>query len=260
MQGAQVTSWRPAGAEDVVFLSKHAVWKEGRAIRGGIPICFPWFRGKADNPSAPAHGFVRTRQWNLDSISANPDGSVTVLLSIRSDESTRQWWPHDFLLIHRITIGTVLLLELSVTNNGTDTFSFEEALHTYFAVGDVHSVRVLGLDGVTYLDNTDGNREKLQAGDLTISAPTDDAFINTQASVDLFDPIKHRILRTEKGNSNETVIWNPWESGAATLTDLGSGEWEQMLCAEASNILGSAVSLPSGKQHSMRAMISLLQA
>jgi glucose-6-phosphate 1-epimerase len=256
LYGAQVTSWRPAGGEDVLFLSARAHWERGRAIRGGIPICFPWFRGKADDSKAPAHGFVRTKDWRLDSLRADDDGSVTLVCVTGSDDATRAWWPHEFLLVYRVTVGKTLRLELSVMNSGATPVRFEEALHTYFRVGSIEDVRVQGLDGRKYLDNTDGNREQAQRGDATINAQTDSAYLDTQGPVDVIDGALRRRLRTEKLNSDTTVVWNPWEDGAAKLSDLGSDEWRQMVCVEASNILGAAIELAPGEEHTLRAIIS----
>jgi glucose-6-phosphate 1-epimerase len=258
LHGAQVTSWRPASAEEVIFLSAHSHWQDGRAIRGGIPICFPWFRAKADDPQAPAHGFVRTREWRLDSVTRGEDDAVVVTCSTESDALTRRWWPHEFRLVHRVTIGSPLGLELTVTNTGAALLSFEEALHTYFRVGEAENVRVRGLDQVTYLDNTDGNREKIQSGDVVFGGATDNAYLEAHGSVELVDPVAHRALRTDKENSATTVVWNPWQQGAASLADLGDDEWQRMACVEACNILGSAVSLAPGRQHTTRATLSLV--
>src|SRR5271169_2169031 len=117
VHGAQVTSWKPAGAEEVIFLSDRAQWNEGIAIRGGIPICFPWFRAKADDPRAPAHGFVRTKAWQLESIAQIGD-AVTVSMFTESGEDTKRWWAADFGLVYRVTFASELRLELVVTNTG----------------------------------------------------------------------------------------------------------------------------------------------
>jgi len=257
LHGAQVTSWHPVGAEEALFLSEHSYWQAGRAIRGGVPICFPWFRAKADDPKAPAHGFVRIREWQLDSVQTESDGSVVVAFSTQSDDSTRRWWPHEFHLAHRITIGKILRMELTTANTGATPMRFEEALHSYFRVGNARTVRVRGLDRVTYLDNTDGNREKLQRGDILFAATTDNAYIDTLSAPDLIDPSLHRALRTEKENSATTIVWNPWQQGAASIADLGADEWQQMTCVEAGNILGSAISLAPGETHTMRATLSI---
>lgn len=258
LHGAQVTAWRPAGADEVIFLSERSHWEDGRAIRGGIPICFPWFRAKADDAKAPAHGFVRAGEWRLDSITAE-DGTVNVVCSTESDESTRRWWPHEFRTVYRVTIGDTLGLELTVKNTGAEPFRFEEALHTYFNVGDAQTVRVRGLDGVKYLDNTDGNREKTQQGDVAFAAPTDNAYMNTDAALELIDPVLKRAIRTEEAGSATTVVWNPWRQGAASLSDLGDDEWQRMACVETSNILACAVELAPGKEHTLRATIRVAE-
>jgi len=259
LHGAQVTAWKPAGAEEAIFVSEQSHWQDGKAIRGGVPICFPWFRAKADDPHAPSHGVVRTKQWRLDSITSEKDGSVAVVCSTGSDTTTRRWWPHEFRLVHRITVGRALKMELTATNTGSAPLWFEEALHTYFRVGQVESVRIRGLDGVTYLDNTDANRKKVQSGDVIFTSATDNAYLKTQALLELVDPVLGRVIRTEKQRSATTVVWNPWRQGAASLADLGDEEWRAMACVEASNILESAIFLGPGEEHTMCSILSIAE-
>jgi glucose-6-phosphate 1-epimerase len=256
VHGAQVTSWKPAGAGEVLFLSTKSRWEEGQAIRGGIPICFPWFRGKKDDPKAPAHGFVRTTAWQLEGIVESGSG-VTVTMFTESSERTRRWWPGEFRLVHRVTFGPELELELECSNTGKTPLRFEEALHTYNRAADVHDVRVQGLDGVRFLDNIDSNKEKTQRGDFAAVSQTDNAYMNTQGAADLLDPKMHRRIRLTKTNSHTTVVWNPWREGAQGMRDLGDGEWTQFLCVEASNILNSAVDLDPGGKHTMTAAIGV---
>jgi len=256
MHGAHVTSWRPTDREEVLFLSSKSRWEEGQAIRGGIPICFPWFRAKTDDPHAPAHGFVRTRSWQLGSIVETSAG-VAVTILTESDEQTRRYWPAEFRLVHRATFGSELTLELVCTNTGGTPLRFEEALHTYNRVADVGTVRLQGLDGTRFLDNTDSNKEKTQLGDVTIACQTDNAFISTQNAVDLLDPKMGRRIRLRKANSSTTVVWNPWQEGASRLRDLDEGKWKQFLCVEASNIIGAAVTLAPGQEHTMSAVLSV---
>lgn len=259
LQGAQITAWQPAGAEEVLFLSTQSHWQSGKAIRGGIPICFPWFRAKADDAAAPAHGVVRTKEWQLESVKME-SGSVIVTLATEHDESTRRWWPHSFRVVLVLSIGSSLRLQLLVTNTGQTPFRFEEALHTYFHVSDAEAVRVHGLDQVAYLDNVDANREKTQSGDVTFIGKTDNAYIDARSAAELIDPTSGRILRTEKENSATTVVWNPGQEGAAALSDLGNDEWRQFACVEASNILSSAIDLAPGQTHSMQAILSVERA
>lgn len=251
LYGAQITSWKPAGADEVLFVSEKSYWEVGRAIRGGVPVCFPWFRAKDDDKHAPSHGFVRTKEWRVESISAEAEDSVRVCLSTESDESTRRWWPFDFRLDYRIIVGTALRLELVMKNSGQTALRFEEALHTYFKVGDVERVKVRGLDGVVCLDNRDGNREKTQRGDLSLSRQTDNAYKDAVGPVEIIDPLLGRVLKTEKHGSASTIVWNPWSDGVSSMTDLGEHEWRGMLCAEGGNIRSSAVELSPGQIHTM---------
>jgi glucose-6-phosphate 1-epimerase len=177
--------------------------------------------------------------------------------STESDDSTRRWWPFDFRLDYRITVGAKLRLELVMKNSGQSALRFEEALHTYFKVGDVERVRVRGLDGAVFLDNREGNREKIQRGDVVLSRQTDNAYADANGVAEIIDPLLGRTLRTEKLGSNSTIVWNPWSDGASSMADLSEHEWRQMLCVEGGNILTSAVSLDAGQSHSMAIAICL---
>ena len=254
LHGAHVTSWKPAGGEEVLFLSSESRWKSGHAIRGGIPVCFPWFGGKADNPTAPAHGFVRTKAWQLESIAQTED-KVTVSMFTESDEDTKRSWPAEFRLVHRATFGRELNLELEVTNTGRTQLRFEEALHAYHRVGNIEKVRVRGLDSVQYLDKTDSNRKKTQHGEIGIVSETDRVYFDTQGPVELEDPALQRRTRVTKQNSLTTVVWNPWVQKARALSDLGNNEWMQMICIETSNVSDFAVDLAPGEQHRMKALV-----
>lgn len=257
LHGAQLTSWKPDGDSEAIFLSADSRWEDGKAVRGGIPVCFPWFRGKADDPKAPAHGFVRTKEWQIESVVRQSGGVVATLVTV-SDDSTRSWWPHDFELRHRLTIGRELKLELEFRNTGKATARFEEAQHTYYLVGDAHKARVSGLDGTFYLDNMDGNRRKQQQGDVAISKQTDNAYLNTQGSLEILDPALGRQIRITKRGSESTVVWNPWSDGASKLSDLGNDEWQRMLCVEASNVLSCAVEVAPGAVHTMTTIIEVI--
>jgi D-hexose-6-phosphate mutarotase len=159
--------------------------------------------------------------------------------------------------VHRATIGAELTQELVTTNTGAAPVRFEEALHTYYRVGGAESVHIRGLDGVAYLDNTDGNREKRQEGDIVFVAQTDRAYLDTTHAVEIADPVLRRRIRLEKQNSRTTVVWNPWSTGAQTLSDLGDDEWRIMACVEASNMRAYPVDLAPGQQHTMKTVIQV---
>lgn len=260
LYGAQVTSWKPTGSDEVIFVSAKSHWEKGKPIRGGIPVCFPWFRAKPDDPNAPMHGFVRTKEWKLESTRREADDALSLLMSTESDEESRRWWPHEFRLEYRMRFGKTLALELKMENRGSSELRFQEALHTYFKVGDVQRCRVRGLDGVHYLDNRDDNKEKVQQGDIVITKMTDNAYLNATGAVEIVDESAGRKLVTEKNGSVSTIVWNPWSDGAAKLADFGDDEWRGMLCVEGGNVLGQAVALPAGGTHTMRISLSAVRA
>ena len=256
LHGAHVTSWKPAGKEEVFFVSENSLWQDGHAIRGGVPICFPWFGDKADDPHAPAHGFVRTKEWKLEKITAH-GADVSVELSTESGPDTRQWYAADFRLVYRVTYSSDLTLELIMLNTGREPLRFEEALHAYHNVGDAAQASIAGLDGIQYLDKTDSFREKTQAGEIHITRETDRVYLNTSHPLTVTDTVLQRRIVVTKKNSLSTVIWNPWSEKALTMSDMGQHQWKRMLCIETSNVGEFAVSLAPGQQHTMKAIVSL---
>lgn len=256
LHGAHVTSWKPAGAQEVLYLSPRSLWQDGAAIRGGVPVCFPWFGAKADDPEAPAHGFVRTKSWHLDSIERNGD-EVSVTMFTDSSKSTQKWWPSEFRLLYRATFGPELVLELTATNTGAAPLRFEEALHAYYKVGDASKTSISGLDHTQYLDKTDSFREKTQSGDVLIKAETDRVYLDTEKPLRMVDGVLHRKIVVTKENSRTTVIWNPFPEKAAALKDLGQDQWKSMLCIEVTNVGEYAVELAPGEKHRMVARVSV---
>ncbi len=250
LHGGHVTSWKPAGADEVLYLSPNSLFQTGKAIRGGIPVCFPWFGDKADDPTAPAHGFVRASEWQLQSIEPTAK-DVVVSMFTQSDDSTRKRWPHDFRLVCRASFGERLKVELIVTNTGPSGFTFEEALHAYFAITDSATAAVRGLDSTRYIDKTDHRIEKTQSGDVQFAAETDRVYLDTTQDLQLFDPAGKSELRVEKRNSRTTVVWNPWSEKSVALKDLGAGEWKKFVCIETTNVGPFAVQLQPGQSHSL---------
>jgi glucose-6-phosphate 1-epimerase len=255
LHGGQVMSWRPSGAEEVLFVSGRARWETDRAIRGGVPVCFPWFGPHPTDASAPAHGCVRTRPWQLAGIDEGEE-TVTVNMFTVADEVTRRWWPSSFRLEHRVSFGSALTLELVVTNTGDAVFTFEEALHTYFAVQQVQRARVSGLDGIRYLDTLDAGHEKPQAGAITFTAETDRIYLDPPSTVRIEDHPR-RSVRLATDGAAAAVVWNPWIGKARMLADLDDEEWPRFVCVETCNVKPRAVTLAAGERHSMRVAISI---
>lgn len=248
--GGQVTRWKPEGTEEVLWVSEHSSYQIGKAIRGGVPVCFPWFGAKADDPKAPSHGFVRTRQWDVESIAANDD-LVTVSLLTRSDKSTKTLWPADFELRLFAAFGPQLTVQFQLRNTGNQPLRAEEALHAYFHVGDVRHIAIEGLDGVSYLDKSDRGNRKVQAGEILFNSETDRVYLDTIQDVLIKDSALQRRITVRKENSRNSVVWNPWIDKARALSDFGDDEWPRMVCVEPSNVGANAIEVAPGQQHSM---------
>ena len=256
LHGAHVTSWKPTGAEEALYVSSKSKWQAGTAIRGGVPVCFPWFSTRAEDPRSPAHGLVRTKSWQLEGIT-HADHDVTVALSTSANEATRRTWFGDFHLLFCATFGEQLRLELIVTNHGTSSFRFEEALHSYLRVGNVAAAKLRGLNGVAYLDKTEGQREKHQHGDLVLSAETDRVYRNTLSTVEIEDPAARRRILVAKEDSRDTVVWNPWSEKGKAMTDVGIDEWRHFVCVETCNVGDHGINLAPAQAHTMTALVSL---
>lgn len=260
LQGAHVTAWQPADAQPVLFLSEKSAFVPGKAIRGGIPIIFPWFGSRTATPEdprtdGPSHGFARTQVWNLD-FGAYAADELHLSLSLGPTDLSRSLGFDHFLVAYQITFGRELRLRLSVANDGDKPIRIEEALHTYLHVGDVQQARVHGLFETTYLDKTEDFARKTQTEPvLVVSGPTDRPYLNTTSPIVVDDPVLHRRITVTKANSNTTVVWNPWaDHGLADLDDDG---WRHMLCIESANAADNALHLQPHAAHVMETTISL---
>jgi D-hexose-6-phosphate mutarotase len=254
--GGQVMSWKPTGEDEVLFVSRRAMWEASKPIRGGVPVCFPWFGPRPSDPGAPSHGFVRTRDWTLESVTET-DEAVVVSMSTASDDESRRWWPSSFRLVHRVTFGRTLTMELMVTNTGNEPFRFEEALHTYFCVGHIDRTRVHGLEGLRYLDTlVTPPEEKMQLGAVTFSAETDRIYLDPGPPIVIEDGTRRRVMLTAS-QSGTAVVWNPWVAKAHSLQDLADDEWPDFVCVETCNVRQRTVDLAAGLQHVLRVVVSV---
>ena len=259
--GANVAHFQPNGARPVLFMSRRAQFEAGapgKALRGGVPICFPWFGGRASDPQAPVHGTARLFAWTIDSVTDGADGTVEARLGLASTEYSRGLYPHDFALTFVVAVGATLRMELQVRNPGSGPISFEDAFHTYFAVSDVRQIAVSGLAGATYVDKVDAFKRKVAPGEpLVITGETDRVFLGTTGVATIDDPGWKRRIAVEKAGSSTSVVWNPSEAKARTIPDLGDDDWRSFVCVEAANAADDAVTLAPGATHSLAATIRI---
>ncbi len=259
LHGAHLCRWQPRGQpHPVLWMSESSRFDAGAPIRGGVPICFPWFGPKAGDPSAPVHGVARISAWTLDGVTLEANGAIIVRLSLDCSTLAVPHVPQDLSLAYELHLGQDLSMALTVTNRGGMPSTFEEALHTYFSVGDVRQVSVAGLEGATYADKVDGGTRKTQPDEpVTIGAETDRLYLDTGTAVTLADPALGRSLRVETTGSRSTVVWNPWVAKSKAMPDFGDDEWPGMICIETANAAANAITLPPHASHTMTAAISV---
>lgn len=256
LQGAHLANWTPRGQRPVLFVSPKSLFGAGRAIRGGVPIIFPWFGSRSDGKPGPAHGFARTSEWTVEGTRLRDDASVEITFALSGNDATRDLFDAAFRLRFRVTVGSGLEMELETSNDGKQPFTFEEALHTYLAVGDVRQASVSGLENTVFIDKTDGFKRKQQAGEpVRIAKETDQVHLSTRAACRVLDPVWNRSIIIEKSGSDSTVIWNPWIDKSKGMSDMETDGWKQMLCVETANAADNAVLLSPGASHTLAAKI-----
>jgi glucose-6-phosphate 1-epimerase len=256
LQGAHVTHWTPRGHRPVLFVSPKSLFAPGKAIRGGVPVIFPWFGPRSDGKPGPSHGFARTMNWAVEEASQRHNGAVEITLALGPNDETRALGYAAFHARLRVTVGAELEMELQIRNDSADPLHYEEALHSYFAIGDIHQVSVSGLEGTTYIDKTDGLKRKQLGGEpLRIVKETDQVHLNTQSTCVIHDPVLNRRISVEKSGSDSTVVWNPWIEKTKGMSDMESDDWTRMICIETANAADNAVHLAPGASHSLRTLI-----
>jgi glucose-6-phosphate 1-epimerase len=250
----QVLSYRPKSQkDDLLFVSDTAYYEEGKAIKGGIPVCWPWFGADPENQGRPAHGFVRNRQWEVTGSASLEDGSTRVVLGLADSDETRQIWPNAFELRIEITVGDTLRVALVTRNTGSESVTISQALHTYFYVGDIARVQVHGLDGLQYLDKVDDFAEKTQAGPVIVDSEVDRIYKGVGGELVIDDAALGRRIRIASRGCSTAVVWNPWIEVAASMADLGDDDYKNMICVETANAGPESVEIAAGDEYCLEA-------
>lgn len=252
LQGGQLLAWQPKDqAQPVIWLSQRARFAPRTAIRGGIPICWPWFGAHAESPDYPAHGIARISPWQVSSTRRLDSGATEMALSLPASEHILALWPHPVRASLRITIGATLQVELTTSNEGERTCFVSEALHSYFQVGDIADIRLLGLEGALYVDKVDKDARRRQAGPVSFTGEVDRVYVDTEATCLIEDTRLQRLIQIDKSGSATTVVWSPWAERAGKMLDIGADAWRQMVCVESANALDNALNLGPGASHTL---------
>ncbi|MEY2466977.1 MAG: glucose-6-phosphate 1-epimerase, partial [Verrucomicrobiota bacterium] len=233
LHGAHVTHFKKNDEPPLLFLSQCSRFADDQPIRGGVPIIFPWF---GPREGMAAHGFARLKTWALKEMSVFPDGTVCVRFQLPDCPETKEHPPCT--VEFAVTVNHALQMELIVTNQSAgDTFEFENCLHTYFAIGNINSVSISGLNGTGYLDKVGGVTSKIETEDaIRISSEVDRVYLDTTGAVEIRDEQLKRVVRVEKENSASTVVWNPWIAKSQQMADFGNEEYREMVCVESGNV------------------------
>ncbi|MBK9161701.1 MAG: D-hexose-6-phosphate mutarotase [Nitrosomonadales bacterium] len=253
LQGAHLMTWQPKSQSvPVVWLSRDAKLAAGKSIRGGAPVCWPWFGAHASEAGFPGHGFARTVPWRVIESGAEPNGATRLTLRLIASDKTRAQWPHACNLDLTVVVGEALRMEMTTENTGTEDFVIGEALHTYLQIGDIGVARVTGLEGCDYWDKVGGSNLRKQESKIGFSGEVDRVYINTAAECVIEDDKLKRRISIAKSGSLSTVVWTPWVEKANKMGDMGQPDgWREMVCVESANALDNLVTVAAGSRHTL---------
>jgi dihydroxy-acid dehydratase len=242
-------------------VSDAARFAPGKSIRGGAPVCWPWFGAHATEAAFPAHGFARTADWQVTGSRKRNDAKTEITLQLVDNEQTRAQWPHPTRLTLTVVVGDKLELQLATTNTGSSAIQIGEALHTYLQISDIGSVQVSGLEGATFHDKVDHFATKQQRGAIGFNGEVDRVYVNTPADCVIEDAGLKRRIRIAKTGSLSTIVWTPWTEKAGKMGDLGTGRngagWREMVCVESANAMDDLVSVAPGETHTLAVAYSV---
>lgn len=248
----QVLSYQPVGeTEDLMFLSESAYFQEGKAIKGGVPICWPWFGAAPEDPDFPDHGFARNSYWTVSSVDLLEEGDTKIKLKLFDSETTHKTWPYEFILSLEIIVGNNLSLELSTCNTGKQPFIITEALHTYFNVGEASQVQVLGLEHAEYLNKAENYVEVCQIAAIALTNETDRIYTDVKHDLTIVDPVFKRKIKISSSGNKNVVVWNPWVARSAQISDLGREDYKRFICIEIANAASDTVEIEPGEEYKM---------
>ncbi|WP_038249691.1 D-hexose-6-phosphate mutarotase [Ghiorsea bivora] len=256
LQGAHVMTWQPKGEAPVLWLSPDAKLEKGKSIRGGIPICWPWFGDHETESTYAAHGFARTADWELISTAELSGGEIEVVMHL-SDTRTPQW-AYDTPAEIKVVFGHRLTITLTTTNQSKSSIQLSEALHTYFQIQDVRDIEIHGLDGCECLDKLQAYQRQTQQGTVQFSGEVDRIYIHQTQDIMIQDKALQRSIRITKQGSQSSIVWNPWLDKCKAMGDLGGDNaFLNMVCVESGNAAENTVALEAGEAHRVSVTYSI---
>jgi len=245
----QVLSFQPASAqEDLLFVSEKAYRQAGKAIKGGIPICWPWFGSDPNGKGGPGHGMARASQWQVTGSQQLDNGDIELRLGFAIEPGDYEYWSAPLSLELVVTVGEALSLAMLTTNNSDSAVQLTQGFHTYFAVGDIANVAVDGLDGVNYIDKLNDSAEVTQSGSVSITGEADRIYHGKIGELTIDDSSLARRIHIQQEGSASAVLWNPWGDTAKAMADLDDQDYQRFICVETVNAGPDVVPVPAGGQ------------
>ena len=257
LYGAQITSYKPYRTMDILWMSPDSFFEKGKAIRGGIPICFPWFGPHKSDSSKPQHGFARLMFWDVVEVSSQPTGGTIVRLQLCSSSETKTYWDFDFCAELQFVIGKKLEVSFKVTNTSSETFEYTSALHSYFNISSIEEIAIVGLKDTRYQNQLDSGDYIQKEENLEIHKPTTHHYYNTESPCVIIDPYFGRRIQIEKSNSRCTTVWNPWEETCKEIVDMPDDAYQTFVCVETVNSINDEIRVAPGEAYETIAVIGL---
>lgn len=253
LQGAHLMTWQPKSQSvPVVWLSRDTKPAVGKSIRGGAPVCWPWFGAHASEASFSGHGFARTVPWRVIESGTEPNGATRLTLRLVANDKTRVQWTDECSVDLTVIVGETLRMELTTENNSNADLEIGEALHTYFQISDIGAITVTGLEGSEYWDKVGGSNLRKQDGAIAFSSEVDRVYIDNAAECVIHDEKLQRRIHIAKSGSLSTVVWTPWVEKANKMGDMGQPDgWREMVCVESANAINNVVKVAAGTAHTL---------
>lgn len=255
--GAQLISYHPVNEKEILWMSDKSLFEEGKAIRGGIPICFPWFGPHATDTLLPQHGFARLFVWEVAKAEMLENGASLIHLHLHHSPATKAFWPFEFSASLSVTVGVKMDVKLSITNAGDAPFNFTDALHSYFNVSDIKNISIEGLYKTGYYEANSNELKVQQEALLNITKEENRRYVDQIDECIIHDNGFNRKIRVSKTGSKVTVVWNPGGVTAKNIADISDEGYKTFICVEAANALTDVVALAPGQQFAVSATIGL---
>lgn len=257
LYGAHIMSFKPHSSEEVLWMSSKSNFQVGQAIRGGIPVCFPWFGPHKTDPHKPQHGFGRLMVWDLAETSVKSTGETLIRLQLCSSEETKTFWPHDFCAELTVVVGQTLEVSLKVTNQSAEPFEYTCALHSYYNISSIKNIAITGLQGASYHSQLEPGEFVQKSAKIEIKKAETRHYHNTVATCMIEDSSFKRKIRIAKEGSKITTVWNPGKETCATIKDMDENGYLYFVCIEAVNAFDDVIKLAPNESHTTSTMIGL---